>query len=449
MINREHNLTDAIEKIKLALRSNKDSYHGFRVRSVLAKGRDNWSAICCVVQAIVDADDKVEKIESRHYPEAILHEDWLSTKALLKFISRVDAGEIVLDDYTVSAEPHQQWNRVQVPLKNDYMDRAGQVFSNYFNRNLANTSYVTLWAPGQPYYPDIADAARDWLPFPVYHGNSDARNGEVVILLPETRAFFQGFSGENETIEVRVSGALSKSDSLLLLKGAWWEENKINHFEAPVVESVAKLSIPTYATRVEVMLTDNDGTVYDYLRSDNFRFQGISGDESYAKDEGIAKIVIDACESGEGRQIEFKPFIELGGKRNEKLAEIARTVSAFANTKGGRIFLGINNDCELMGINSQLSEWASGESSSGICDKYLGALRSKIKDVIVGEPEMLFRYTEVRGMVIAVIEVSEAREKPTYIHQDHYLYVRRGSSNKKAAPEEWKAIICTQEKRWD
>ena len=117
---------------------------------------------------------------------------------------------------------------------------------------------------------------------------------------------------------------------------------------------------------------------------------------------------------------------------------------AFANTQGGRIFLGIDDDCGLLGIDEPLSKWAQSQAGEVACNRYFGALLGRIRDVVVGDPGIRFMQTLIDDYRIAIIEVSAAQEKPICIHQDKYLYIRRGSSNSKASPLEWKTIIGMQ-----
>ena len=444
MIDREHNIPDAAQKLAPYLEANQAGYQGLRRRAVLGNSNNQWSLLACTVEAITSDGGKVEALASRYYTQAVLYEDWLSIDELLEFVRQVNDGQIALGEHTLAAaEPHRLWSRDQVPLRNIYMARAGQVFSARYDRSNANT-YGALLAPSQPYYPDITEAGRDWLPFTVYHGSGDARNGEVVLLLPETRAFLHEVATEDEMLDVRITGT-GATDLPLLLKGAWWEGDGIHHFETNITNGCGQVRIPTTAARIEFVLTDKTGTIYDYLREDNYRYQGIGRDRSLDENTTLVQVVREACQSGEGLCIEFKSFIELEDlNKSEKLKEIVKTAVAFANTKGGRIFLGIDDDCELLGIDERLSKWAKGPVDAVACERYLGAIRGRIRDVVVGGPIMHFIQTVVDGRLVAIIEVAEAREKPICIRQDSYLYVRRGSSNTKVPPDEWKAIIGTQ-----
>jgi hypothetical protein len=137
------------------------------------------------------------------------------------------------------------------------------------------------------------------------------------------------------------------------------------------------------ANRVEYCLIDDAGHLYDFHRENRF-FR--SGDRSILESgkQGLAQQVRDACEGGEGLHVEFKPFInpsdklsrsEGTGKRAKdktKLGEAIETVAAFANTKGGHIYIGVNDDCTVSGIDHELREWAKAPRGEATIKRYLG-----------------------------------------------------------------------------
>lgn len=439
MLRREYNITDPTKILAAYLESNRSSYRSLRRRAVVYFSSGKWTLLGCTVEAIV-SDIEPVAVASKCYPQAVLFEDRLSTEELLEFVEQVGEGRFCLGEYLLEAPNTQRhWSREHVPLSNNHMLRAGQVWSTRFDE--ANiTSSEALLAPQQPYYPDLFEAVKYWLLFPVYHRSSDSRKGEVFLLLPETRAYLADAIPNGNVVEIRVSG--SESAKLPLeIKGAWWDENGIHHFEDKVSNGVAQVNIPANAERLEYVLGDSKGTIYDYQHEDGYRHAGLGRKRIVSGDTSLIDVVREACRNGEGLQVEFKPFIE---PENDKLKEIVKTVVAYANAKGGRIFLGIDDDCGLLGIDDQLGKWAKAEPDEAACERYLGTVRGKIRDVVQGDPTLRFMQTVVDGCKIAIIEVSSAKEKPVSIRQDKSLYVRRGSSNSKASPEEWKTIICTQ-----
>lgn len=438
MLDRNYGIEEPAAEVLTYLKANQSGCQSLRCRAVIYKSDNKWVLQACVVEGISKNRGEVSKETSRFYSKAVLFEDWLSLEELQKFIEAISFGYLSLGEYELqSPYSRPNWTKERKPLSNDYMPYAGYVWTSKFHDNV-NGLHEELLAPQQPYYPDLHEAVKDWLPFPIYHASSDSRKGEVILLLPETRAYLEDAIPHGDSIDLRIAGA--EADNLsLVVKGAWWNEEGIHHFSERVSGGHALLNIPENAKRLDYVLVDTDGVVYDYQQEDGYRHTGLGRKRRTDKDRTLASIVREACLNGEGPKIEFKPFIT---PNNDKLYEVTQTIVAFANAQGGRIFLGINNGCELDGIDEQLKKWAQAEADEAACIRYLGEIRGRIRDELRSDIQMEFNQVAVDGRWIAVIEVSEAEEKPvTTRREEKHLYIRRGSSNTKASPEEWKAII--------
>jgi hypothetical protein len=438
MRDRSYSIEDPAKEILSYLKANQSGCQSLRRRAVIYNADGKWVLQACVVEGISVDRGEVIKEQSRRYPKAVLHEDWLSPKELEDFIEQIMQGKFSLGENFLDAPVNfQRWDKERQPLSNNYMTYAGYVWTSRY-QDQVNGMQGELLAPQQPYYPDLHEAVKDWLPFTIYHSNSDSRKGEVILLLPETRAYFADAIPQEGSIALHISGA--EADNLKLeVKGAWWNEDGIHHFTEQVSSGLAQLRVPEEAKRLDYVLVDADGTVYDYQQEDGYRHSGLGRNRETNKARTIANLVHKACHSGEGSQIEFKPFIFL---ENGKLKEIYKTVVAFANAQGGQIFIGINDGCEVEGIDEKLREWAKSEPNEEACKRYLGEIRAKIRNELRGDVQIDFSHAIVDGKMVAVIDVSESKEKPATLLQERTaLYIRRGSSNTKTSPEEWMTII--------
>jgi hypothetical protein len=360
-------------------------------------------------------------------------------------IAQIESGHLCLGDLTLNTtETNGNWCRERVPLKNLHMSGAGYVLSKGFHRDRGSMKNPLL-APKMPYYPDFTEAVKHWLPFAVYHGGNDSRNGEIVFFLPETRAFFVEVNSKEGSVEIVVDG--SKVDNLdLTIIGACWQGNDIRHFEETVINGKVELNVPSAVKRLEYVLMDNNAIIYDYQREDEYGHLGLGRNCSFHPDGNHAEVVGDACQRGEGETVEFKPFVRLDDKfKGSKLEEVVKTVVAFANTKGGRIFLGIDDECNIVGLNEGLQRLTQTIPSIETCEKYLNTLKSEIRNRVTGDPDLKFFQILINDMIVGLIEVEMANQKPIEIAQDQYLYIRRGASNVRAFPREWKNVVGQQD----
>jgi predicted HTH transcriptional regulator len=122
-------------------------------------------------------------------------------------------------------------------------------------------------------------------------------------------------------------------------------------------------------------------------------------------------------EEGEGFEVEFKRKVSTPEK-------IARAMIAFANTKGGHILFGVDDDGSIVGVESEKSE--------------VDLIHQAGRDFCLPEIEPLIEIVPFDGLDVIVAYVEESGEKP------HYFI---GSSNGQAQGDnETKVFIRVNDK---
>jgi len=136
----------------------------------------------------------------------------------------------------------------------------------------------------------------------------------------------------------------------------------------------------------------------------------------------MASSIKDVLRSGEGSQIEFK-------KTLSQLEKVAKTLVSFANTKGGTLLIGVQDDKYVIGFGDAEEEiYMLEQATNFYC-----------------QPKVNFsiREEEIYGKQILVVEVAESNEKP---HRslsttgEWLLYVRSGDQCLIATPLVSKAL---------
>jgi predicted HTH transcriptional regulator len=103
------------------------------------------------------------------------------------------------------------------------------------------------------------------------------------------------------------------------------------------------------------------------------------------------KDILDLLEEGEGFRLEFK-------RKVPSEVKIARTLVAFANTKGGTILFGIDDDKAIVGVESEKMEVELiARAGSFLCDPPI---------------EPAIEIVPFRGKDIIVVHIEESRDKP-------------------------------------
>ena len=109
------------------------------------------------------------------------------------------------------------------------------------------------------------------------------------------------------------------------------------------------------------------------------------------------KELLDLIEEGENIQVEFKRKFSTHDK-------IAREMIAFANTKGGYVLFGIDDDKKIVGVESEK------ETTELVKDAALNYCEPPLK--------YLIEYREIDGKEIVIVNVPESNLKPHRI-QDY------------------------------
>ena len=110
--------------------------------------------------------------------------------------------------------------------------------------------------------------------------------------------------------------------------------------------------------------------------------------------------------------------------------EIYKEVIAFANTDGGVLYIGIDNDGNAVGLNN-------------VDDEYT-RITNGIRDAILPDVTMFVKYTIQENKVVR-ITISEGTNKPYYLRskglKPNGVYVRQGTSSVQASREQIRQMI--------
>lgn len=110
--------------------------------------------------------------------------------------------------------------------------------------------------------------------------------------------------------------------------------------------------------------------------------------------------------------------------------EIYKEVIAFANTDGGVLYIGIDNDGNAVGLND-------------VDDEYI-RITNGIRDAILPDVTMFVKYTIQENKVVR-ISISEGANKPYYLRSKGLkpsgVYVRQGTSSVQASSDQIRQMI--------
>jgi hypothetical protein len=154
-----------------------------------------------------------------------------------------------------------------------------------------------------------------------------------------------------------------------------------------------------------VLLSRKTGEVVDrksFLAGSQYVTEGVTIE---APEQDLEQLI----QMGESETVEFKR--ELPSQREQ----IAIGATALANRRGGRIFIGVADDCSIFGCKMDKPKDTLMQILRAYCDPPL--------DVVIDE-------VEIRNRPVIVVTIPEGKDKP-YTVKEKGVYIRTGS-NKRA-----------------
>ena len=262
-----------------------------------------------------------------------------------------------------------------------------------------------VWTHHLPLYPSGRVAIEDLLHTRL--GDDRAYEGVLTALVPDYRGRISGIRLLNNGISVQIAYPQGGTSSALGAK-LYYEDAqgarlmKDLDFEGSDNVFVAANSFPR---RLVVVLFSKvsheliDERIFD--AEIPFRPTDLTIEE-------VAQNVETLIAGGESDSVEFKSQIP------QKQEAIAVTAVAFANQKGGRIFIGVENDGQIVGY-----------SSPNVKEAVTNILRDRCEPTLDLEVENV----TVRGTAVLMVTVFEGKDKPYQVKEKGF-YLRMQGTNR-------------------
>jgi hypothetical protein len=432
-------LPELIQEAKAFIAANAPYYGGVRVRCVTQEKEGRRQCAVWILQAFPKGAAPAP-VKSIKYREIHLLEGWMKPEEVVPLLENSKEKGITVDGETATCDLIEQqpcW--AILASANDHSIRPGRRYLLRAGSNLSVGSPVLL-EYGLPFHDSIYEAIGAWVEVPKANEVDSGFIGTGLMFLPECRARMSGVQRDGNLITVSVEK--SKAELIdLRIQGAFGVFNPRLHWSigVEVKEGVATLEVSECAEFFECYLIGRDQAVYDYLREGPTWHEGLgpvlrTGPESSGAETIGPSIVEAAIVSGENEQVEYKEFVN--PKDSERVEAVARAVMAFLNTEGGRVFIGIDNKCQVAGVDDGLraAGYLAGEGSTDALDRYLGFLRQQIAERVVPSVTIEFDVVECRGRRVIVLTVPPGEDRPYHRQEQNIVYIRKGSSNRPADP---------------
>jgi hypothetical protein len=255
-----------------------------------------------------------------------------------------------------------------------------------------------------PVFPSAAAAMESYLS--VRLGDNSQYSGVLAALVPDYRGKINEIRIGTKTVEVEIECLKGSSEKELIGKLF------VKYYGGIAI--TADLNFTDYKASAEirdfprdllvVLLSRKDGELIDrrsFLAGSQYVTEGVTIE---APEQDIEQLI----QMGESESVEFKR--EIPPQREQ----IAIGATALANRRGGRIFIGVADDCSISGCKLDKPKDTITQILRSYCDPPL--------DVVIDE-------VQIRNLSVIIVTVPEGRDKP-YAVKDKGVFIRTGATKR-------------------
>ena len=281
-----------------------------------------------------------------------------------------------------------------------------------------------LVAHGMPFHSSAFERVTEFLGLGKFHGSSDGRKGELCIDIPDHRGCLI-LSDQDVCFQSNVSNV----SNVLSVVGS------IDDVPVALTSPLEKHDFePEKAMDVELWLVTQANEILDYCSSTEWehRYGAESNNTNLEKLLGIIS-------TGESEHCEFKAYIDLVTKKNVKAWDIDKTVCALSNHQGGKLFIGVDDETRIIGINEGCQKYYQGESDTENAEAYQKAVVKRLQESLNKNQCFDAYLIEHNKLFVLVVDVHKANGL-NYLLATKEAYIRRGASSPKMTPTEMQAF---------
>jgi Putative DNA-binding domain len=255
-----------------------------------------------------------------------------------------------------------------------------------------------------PVFPSGAAAIENFLSTRL--GDNNQYSGVLAALVPDYRGKIEEIRIGTNSVQVEIECLAGSSEKDLMGKLFARYYGGISATEdLAFTDGKASAKISDFPRDLlVVLLSRNDGELIDrrnFLAGSQYVTEGVTIE---APEQDMEQVV----QSGESDTVEFKR--EIPPQREQ----IAIGATAFANRRGGRIFIGVTDNCEIVGYRLDKPKDTINQILRSYCDPPL--------DVSIDE-------VQIRNVPVIVVTIPEGKDKP-YAVKDKGIYIRSGASKR-------------------
>ena len=193
-----------------------------------------------------------------------------------------------------------------------------------------------------------------------------------------------------------------------------------------------ELAIPDDAEKLMLLLVHDSGELITQIQLTSLY-------QSFGRVDRTFAVVSSAEKDlgqGENEEVEYKPFIFASDKKE---TEVVETVVAFANTRGGRLYLGVQDSDGAPLGDVELRRIFKADTDQAL-EAQVTRARWLVTNRVVPVPRFSIEKVRIFGEPVVAMTVQAGIETP-YATRSNQIFVRHGANNFRATPEELRALM--------
>ncbi|MDO6423747.1 AlbA family DNA-binding domain-containing protein [Saccharophagus degradans] len=260
------------------------------------------------------------------------------------------------------------------------------------------------------FHPSAIEYVKKFIGLKHFNGSSD--RGELRIDIPDLRGY----------LDINDKGVRYKSCSKVAM-------SVVGSIDGEPVNLLPDQDVYLFEkdqpSDIELWLVTDSNEIVDYCSSSEWEYQ--YGTQTSKRDQSQLLKIIAA---GESEHCEFKKYIDLVTKKNSKAYDIEKTVCALSNHQGGRLFIGVDDETCIVGINEGCNRDYKNESEEKNIELYRKSVEKRLQESLKKNQCFKTYLLEQQGLVVLVVEVQKTSGL-NYILPKNETFIRRGASSPK------------------
>jgi hypothetical protein len=414
---------EAIDSIQWRILSAHRGFEGAQVRAALARVN---TGVSFLTGTIVFFEHEPSSRGTADYGHIRLSEFWIKgVDTALSFVGRLFEGQesvggIPIRNLFKRSMTHRESGRHTASSWPSWVYETSA--ESIDGQQRLNLEPIPTVAKGLPPFKSPTEAVTNWMGQNPSHGvvsGSVPNQDQFVIVIPDTRARFKScrWSPGSLSLQLELNAAPESIELQIINGGA--KSRSANHSIQPGAMS---FPVPEDANDLALYLVHNSG---DLLAFQTLTQVYRSVGEPEPQEEYDQSHWQSELQKGENERREFKPFI---APMDAKELEIVKTAVAFANTDGGTIFFGVDDEGVPLGVGRARKCFRSEDPITA----QMARLKVLIRECTQPVPSIACQIATVGGQPIIMVEI-EKSETVCSTH-DNRAYIRRGATNRLAYP---------------